>query len=338
MSTTSGITERVTAADWASLLLLVMKGCVLLPFVSVLLLLEFCLPQYNHHRVRAFLWEQLMSHRWPLIRLSRRYMPLSAGACVYQFKLPSSVPCSFCLTIDDAPGDNPEEFSKLLDVLAAHKVRATFFCTTTTISPSMYGAMRRVVAEGHEVANHMPEDRRYDKFSNEMFLAELKESEAVLSSYSPNVYLPETSPFRSDDCRSAPFPCRLFRPPMGRQSPTMTAILKTRNYYPSILGDVFSNDPFVGGLIVPASKVAVDYHVKYTVENIVQGSIVVFHCPKGNGERVQVVDSLRRILDEMVANRGWKAGTVGDFIALENADKTGATRLEDIDLDVEKRR
>lgn len=55
------------------------------------------------------------------------------------------------LTIDDAPGDNPEAFGALLDVLRDLAIKVTFFCTTELITPTMAPLLERAVREGHEV-------------------------------------------------------------------------------------------------------------------------------------------------------------------------------------------
>jgi peptidoglycan/xylan/chitin deacetylase (PgdA/CDA1 family) len=55
-----------------------------------------------------------------------------------------------CLTYDDGPGRSTPE---LLDLLARHGARATFFMVGTE-AERFPDAARRVVAEGHDVASH----------------------------------------------------------------------------------------------------------------------------------------------------------------------------------------
>jgi len=83
------------------------------------------------------------------------------------------------LTVDDAPGDNPAEFARLLDALAAGGARATFFCTTRTITPATAPLLARAAAEGHELANHCPEDRNYARCSPQAFDLALREAHEV---------------------------------------------------------------------------------------------------------------------------------------------------------------
>jgi peptidoglycan/xylan/chitin deacetylase (PgdA/CDA1 family) len=55
------------------------------------------------------------------------------------------------LTIDDGP--DPEVTPQVLDILAAHGVRATFFCVAAQVRnhPAL---AKRIVAEGHHIENH----------------------------------------------------------------------------------------------------------------------------------------------------------------------------------------
>lgn len=56
-----------------------------------------------------------------------------------------------CLTFDDGP--DPVSTPHILDILSAHNVKATFFCTGSKVlaSPGLFG---RIASEGHAVGNH----------------------------------------------------------------------------------------------------------------------------------------------------------------------------------------
>jgi peptidoglycan/xylan/chitin deacetylase (PgdA/CDA1 family) len=58
--------------------------------------------------------------------------------------------CAVALTFDDGPS---EDTDRILDVLAAHNLKATFFMTGRNVERLPQTA-RRVVAEGHEIGNH----------------------------------------------------------------------------------------------------------------------------------------------------------------------------------------
>lgn len=55
------------------------------------------------------------------------------------------------LTFDDGPG---KFTGQVLDMLAAHNARATFFVIGQNITPESRPHLNRIVAEGHEIGNH----------------------------------------------------------------------------------------------------------------------------------------------------------------------------------------
>merc|ERR1719326_737464 len=91
--------------------------------------------------------------------------------------------------------------------------------------------MKRMVEEGHELANHCTQDRPYNWDSAEDFEADLRSCEDVLNT------------FRRGEDFDAKRP-KLFRPPCGLVSSAMREVLERRGYL-TILGDVYSNDPAI---------------------------------------------------------------------------------------------
>ena len=61
-------------------------------------------------------------------------------------------PPAVYLTFDDGP--NPEATPALLDVLAKHEARATFFVIDRHLTPQTAPIVRRAAAEGHAIALH----------------------------------------------------------------------------------------------------------------------------------------------------------------------------------------
>lgn len=55
------------------------------------------------------------------------------------------------LTFDDGP--DPESTPRILDILKSHDVKATFFCTGSSVLASP-GLFARIAAEGHTIGNH----------------------------------------------------------------------------------------------------------------------------------------------------------------------------------------
>jgi len=68
---------------------------------------------------------------------------------------------------------------RLLDLFAAHRVTATFFALGWVAERSK-ATIRRIVAEGHELASHGSEHRRADEQTPEAFRQDVRRSKAVL--------------------------------------------------------------------------------------------------------------------------------------------------------------
>ena len=68
------------------------------------------------------------------------------------WRMPQSDPPTVYLTFDDGP--NPTATPELLDVLARHQVKATFFIIDDHLTESTAPIVRRAFEEGHAVALH----------------------------------------------------------------------------------------------------------------------------------------------------------------------------------------
>jgi peptidoglycan/xylan/chitin deacetylase (PgdA/CDA1 family) len=94
-------------------------------------------------------------------------LPAQAAACG-----------QMALTIDDGP--DPAVTPAVLDLLAGHGVRATFFCIADRAQqhPEL---VARLVAEGHEVANHTARhDHRFSLLGPAAFRREIGSAQATL--------------------------------------------------------------------------------------------------------------------------------------------------------------
>jgi peptidoglycan/xylan/chitin deacetylase (PgdA/CDA1 family) len=82
------------------------------------------------------------------------------------------------LTFDDGP--DPHGSEQLLDVLAEHGAHATFFLIgeRARMSPALVG---RVVADGHEVGNHLWQDRPSVLAGRRAFVEDLAATQALLT-------------------------------------------------------------------------------------------------------------------------------------------------------------
>lgn len=116
------------------------------------------------------------------------------------------------LTFDDGPV--PGVTDKVLDMLAASEVKATFFCIGQNVQkhPELY---RRILDEGHAVGNHTFHHLNGWRSNDETYLEDVEKCADLVSS-------------------------RLFRPPYGRIGYRQMQLLKQQ--YRIIMWDVLSGD------------------------------------------------------------------------------------------------
>ena len=147
------------------------------------------------------------------------YLPLASAATAlaatlaYATTTPSSQlfgpiltapphPQQLALTFDDGP--NPTATPYLLDLLASHNVRATFFLIGR-YALSQKSLARRILAEGHTLGNHTMSHPRLPLCTHARITADLRDAQHAIT-----------------DITGAPI--RLFRPPHGYRTPF---VLKT---------------------------------------------------------------------------------------------------------------
>ncbi|HEY4339668.1 MAG TPA: polysaccharide deacetylase family protein [Steroidobacteraceae bacterium] len=111
---------------------------------------------------------------------------------------------SVALTIDDGP--DPEVTPVVLDLLAQHQVRATFFCIGDRVTrhPDL---ARRITEEGHEIGNHSQCHRyTFSLFGPAAIRREVTRAQASIQAV----------------CQAAP---RFFRAPAGLRNPFLQPCL-----------------------------------------------------------------------------------------------------------------
>ncbi|CAI5720017.1 unnamed protein product [Peronospora destructor] len=133
-------------------------GIVLLFIASLVLLSVYLLP---HWLLRCIEWNSHPSVLW------------SAST--------SSRVCS--LTIDDAPSSSTPA---ILDILHQHNVKATFFIISDHI-PGNEEVLRRIVQEGHALANHLTDDRASILDELHVFEKKLQECDRAINKFQPAV-------------------------------------------------------------------------------------------------------------------------------------------------------
>jgi peptidoglycan/xylan/chitin deacetylase (PgdA/CDA1 family) len=275
----------------------VIWALMLFPWIFIFLcgcVIDECISK--HVMMRRLFWNYLSIIFPDLITLSSLLVN-TYGKCIYRYD-DDKKENRIVLSIDDCPGDSPIEMKLLLDCLKKHNAKATFFCTTDFISKGGIETkriMRMILSDGHELGNHMPEDKPYWGMSAQQFEQELERSEDVLMRL---------------DKRAVKD--RWFRPPMGKLSNAMMSVLDRKGYRGVVLGDVFSNDPFIGGNIDPPCETVIKYHVSHNMRRARPGSIVIFHCPNLCRRR-QLVPILDDLLAQWTQNSHIQCCTLSDF-------------------------
>lgn len=146
------------------------------------------------------------------------------------------------LTFDDGP--IPEVTPWVLTVLKEHNIKATFFCIGDNVR-KYPDVLEEVLKQGHVVGNHT--------FNH------LKGWNYPTKKYVENVLL----------CTDfLPKNTTLFRPPYGKIKPKQSKVLRKLGYK-IIMWDVLSVDY--------DSSIAAEICVANVVNNVEEGSIIVFH-------------------------------------------------------------
>jgi|CXWL01.1.fsa_nt_gi peptidoglycan/xylan/chitin deacetylase (PgdA/CDA1 family) len=189
----------------------------------------------------------------------------------------------FALTFDDGPSliTTP----RLLDVLARHQARATFFVLAPNVrrAPQL---TRRIAADGHELALHGNLHWPLVLSPPWMIRTEIKKCARAVH---------DVTGVRA----------RFFRPPFGFMMPGQSAFVRHLGYE-SVLGDVYPEDPRRPGTARIASRV---------MRRLRAGSILILHdgSPAGERDRTQTVEAVDMILHES-SQQGLAAVSVAELL------------------------
>jgi peptidoglycan/xylan/chitin deacetylase (PgdA/CDA1 family) len=184
------------------------------------------------------------------------------------------------LTIDDGP--DPATSPAILDVLAEHQARATFFLISERVTGNEE-LVQRMVDEGHELANHMTREEPTIRLGNDGFAIELQAAHDVLSEFADAHWL---------------------RPGSGWFNEHMLLTAESQGYRVA-LGSVYPFDA-----AIPSSWFASEF----ILWRVRPGAVIVLHDHRGRGERT--VNTLERVLPEL-AKRGYEVVTLSELVTLE---------------------
>jgi peptidoglycan/xylan/chitin deacetylase (PgdA/CDA1 family) len=183
------------------------------------------------------------------------------------------------ITFDDGP--HPQNTPRLLDILRARNVKATFYVIGRSVDlhPQI---VRRTVAEGHEIGNHTHTHR---------LLSQLSDSEVCN----------ELSRCRDSVARAAGVRIRTMRPPYGGLLQRQRQLVYSEFGYPTILWSVDPLDWKRPGPSVVTSRI---------LSGTNAGGIVLAH-----DLHAPTVDAMPATIDGLL-RRGFQFVTVSQLLAM----------------------
>ncbi|MFZ4555437.1 MAG: chitin deacetylase family protein [Pseudanabaena sp.] len=182
------------------------------------------------------------------------------------------------LTIDDTPCADTTLL--ILDILKQNKIKATFFLISSQILGNEK-IVEAIVSDGHELGNHMTEDKPSIKLSPKEFEEDLLKAHSIISRFSETKWM---------------------RPASGWYNTKMVKIAKKHNYRIA-LGSIFPYDTHIR-----SSWFAIN-HILF---NARLGSIIVLHDGNSRGNRT--VKTLAKILPILLA-RGYQFTTLSQLFS-----------------------
>ena len=197
------------------------------------------------------------------------------------------------MTFDDGP--QPQNTPRLLDMLRARNIKATFYVVGSNVD--LYPqVVRRTVAEGHEIGNHSYTHRLFSKMSDSQIREELTRT-------------------RDAVVRAAGVQPRTLRPPYGGMLQRQREWVNTEFGYPIILWSVDPLDWKRPGAATVCARI---------LSATTAGSIVLAH-----DLHAQTVDAMPATLDGLL-QKGYKFVTVSQLLAMKA--ETSATAHASVEV------
>jgi len=189
------------------------------------------------------------------------------------------------MTFDDGP--HPQNTPRLLDILRARNVKATFYVIGRSVD--LYPQIvRRTVAEGHEIGNHSHTHRLLSKLGDSELRQEMSRCHEAVG-------------------RAAGVRMRTMRPPYGGLLQRQRELVHAEFGYPTILWAVDPLDWKRPGPSVVTSRI---------LSGTNAGSIVLAH-----DLHAQTVDAMPATIDGLL-RRGFKFVTVSQLLAMKTESAT----------------
>jgi peptidoglycan/xylan/chitin deacetylase (PgdA/CDA1 family) len=195
------------------------------------------------------------------------------------------------MTFDDGP--HPKLTLKLLDLLKERGIKATFFVIGKNAADFPEVA-KRIVNEGHEIANHSWTHPQLTKLSPTAFAAEISQTNEAIE--------------KATGVRPT-----LMRPPYGAINATLTKRLNDEYGLTVVLWSVDPLDWKIRNA---------DHVSSHIIKNAAPGAIILSH-----DIHASTIDAMPATLDALQA-KGYKFATVSELIAMDRpaAPKPEATK------------
>ena len=193
------------------------------------------------------------------------------------FSVPATTDSLVAVTFDDGP--EPGNTDAVLNILAAYGARGTFFLMgeRAEAHPAL---VRRIVDEGHEIANHGWDGSVPLLASGEKTRGDIAQTDSVLRRFG--------SP-------------RWYRPSMGFYNAKVLAAAETEGYRLA-LGSIYSNDP---------QFTLIGAQARHILREVRPGDVIILH--DGIGERTKAPEILRRVLPEL-RRRGYRVVPLSELV------------------------
>jgi peptidoglycan/xylan/chitin deacetylase (PgdA/CDA1 family) len=182
------------------------------------------------------------------------------------------------LTIDDGP--DAVATPKILEILQRYQARATFFVISDRVKGNE-SVIREIVNQGHELGNHLTEDKPSIQLSPKEFETELLEADRIIAKFAK--------------------PCWL-RPGGGWYNTTIVKTARQHGYRVA-LGSIFPFDTHIPSSWFASTQILCNAH---------PGSIIILHDSGLWGERTAL--TLSRALPKL-SQKGYQVVTLSELYA-----------------------
>jgi peptidoglycan/xylan/chitin deacetylase (PgdA/CDA1 family) len=186
------------------------------------------------------------------------------------------------ITFDDGP--HPTNTPRLLNILAQRNIKATFF-VVGQLAKEHPQIIRRILAEGHEIANHTMTHPTLTRISDDRIRRELGDTHKAIVDI-------------------AGYHMRLFRPPGGATNARLKEWFHNEYGYSTILWTVDPQDWKRPGVGVVTSRL---------VNGARPGAILLCH-----DLHAPTIDAMPGTLDQLLA-KGFKFVTVSQLLNMESS-------------------